>query len=389
MRRSIRPHSLHVVAGLDPVYGGPTYAVAGLRTALANAGAPARIVTVAEPGAHVLDEAPGVVEAHAQDFATVPGLRSLRFSRGLDGALRNDVTGFDLIHSHGLWLAPNLQAARWARRTRRPLVTTVHGMLTRAALDRSKWRKAALWRLGQRSALAQAACIHVTGLPEYDDVRRSGLSSPVAIIPNGVDVPALPAARRAKSSCVLFLGRLHPHKGLDDLLAAWARVGPSRDSWRLRLIGPDPDRYSGHLQKLAVQLGAKRISFEQPVSGADKIQVLRDADVLVLPSASENFGLAVAEALAVGRPAIATQGAPWQGLAQQRCGWWIERGVDALEAALADAMSRSEDELDAMGARGRAWVERDFGWPAVSQKMIATYAWITAGGERPEHVLVD
>jgi glycosyltransferase involved in cell wall biosynthesis len=119
------------------------------------------------------------------------------------------------------------------------------------------------------------------------------------------------------------------------------------------------------------------------------MQAYRTASLFVLPTHSENFGVAVAEALAAGCPVITTRGAPWSDLAEKRAGWWIPVGVDPLRRALEEAMSKHPIDLAEMGARGRAWMERDFSWRQITEQMIESYRWIREGGARPQWICHD
>jgi glycosyltransferase involved in cell wall biosynthesis len=185
---------------------------------------------------------------------------------------------------------------------------------------------------------------------------------------------------------VLSLGRIHPKKGLDRLVRAWAYVESTHPEWRLRIVGPDELGHASELEVLAAKLKTQRVSIEGSVAGDAKTAAYREADLFVLPSLNENFAITVAEALAAGTPVIATKGAPWHGLAREGCGWWIDHGVEPLAAALANAMVMTREALQAMGAKGRAWMARDFSWDRVAQDMLKIYGWLSFGGEVPSTV---
>src|SRR5262249_43146950 len=135
-----------------------------------------------------------------------------------------------------------------------------------------------------------------------------------------------------------------------------------------------------------VELKRQRVSIEGSVVGDAKTAAYREADLFVLPALNENFATTVAEALAAGTPVIATKGAPWHGLAREGCGWWIDHGVEPLQAVLANAMVMTREALEAMGAKGRAWMARDFSWDRVARDMLDVYRWLTLRGEPPETV---
>ena len=208
-----------------------------------------------------------------------------------------------------------------------------------------------------------------------------------AIIPNGIDLPEESAApARASERTVLALGRIHPKKGLDLLIRAWANTASSETGWRLRIVGPTEAGYGDDLRALVRSLGLNNVSMEGPIYGAAKTAALQEADLFVLPSRNENFGLVVAEALAAGTPVISSKGAPWAGLEREGCGWWVDHDVEPFAAALMGAMATPREALKAMGAKGRAWMERDFSWDRVAGDMLGVYHWLARGGDAPSHV---
>jgi glycosyltransferase involved in cell wall biosynthesis len=140
------------------------------------------------------------------------------------------------------------------------------------------------------------------------------------------------------------------------------------------------------LRALAASLKLNRVSIEPPIYGEGKYTAFREADFFVLPTLNENFAMTVAESLAAGTPVISTKGAPWVGLEVERCGWWIDHGIEPLAIALRDAMALPRAELAVMGRRGQAWVARDFGWDGIARKMTAVYAWLASKAELPEWV---
>src|SRR5262249_35021942 len=161
---------------------------------------------------------------------------------------------------------------------------------------------------------------------------------PLAVIPNGVDLPAtLPSARTGGGTRrALLLSRIHPQKGLVNLVNAWARVRPAR--WALVIAGPDDGGHQSRIEAPAARAGiGDRVEFAGSIEDARKWDMYASADLFVLPTHNENFGIAIAEALAAAVPVITTKAAPWPGIVRHRCGWWVDLGVDALAAALAEA----------------------------------------------------
>jgi glycosyltransferase involved in cell wall biosynthesis len=384
----INPHlrSVHVIAGLDPAHGGPSYAVPRLCQALAAAGGEARLISVGEVGGCDIPPDDKGSRRFPPDWTGVPFVRELRCSSGLTRALRELAAKVDVVHDHGLWLMPNVEAGRAALRARKPFIVTPHGMLSSTALSFSRLKKRVVWALLQGDVVRRAACIHVSSEQEYNEVRDFGLQNPVAIIRSGIDIPELDnrsTTRTDAGRVVLSLGRIHPKKGLDRLVRAWAMVEVTHPNWCLRIVGPDELGHTGELVALAGELKTQRVSIEGPVVGDAKIAAYREADLFVLPTLNENFAITVAEALAVGTPVIATKGAPWHGLECEGCGWWIDHGVAPLVATLAEAMDMERGVLRAKGAKGRAWMKRDFSWDRVAHDMLNVYGWLSSGGEVP------
>jgi glycosyltransferase involved in cell wall biosynthesis len=379
--------SVHVIAGLDPAHGGPSYTVPRLCQALAMAGTEARLLSVAR--IDNCDIALDSSRCFPRDWTRVPVVRDLRCSSGLARALHELAPTADVIHDHGLWLLPNVDAGRAALLAGKPFIVAPRGMLAPAALAFSRLKKRVVWALLQGKVVRRAACIHATSEQEHDEIRNFGLKNPVAIVPNGVDLPeprAPSMSGTGASRIVLSLGRIHPKKGLDRLVRAWARLEAAHPNWRLRIVGPDELGHAGELAALAAELKARRVWVEKSVAGDAKIAAYQQADLFVLPTLNENFAITVAEALAAGTPVIATKGAPWRDLTREGCGWWIDHGVETLVEALAKAMAMRPETLQAMGAKGRAWMARDFSWDRVAHDMLSVYHWLSSGGKAPSTV---
>lgn len=255
--------------------------------------------------------------------------------------------------------------------------------------------KRLFWPLLQRPVMSRASCFHATGDAEYNDIRRLGFGQPVAIIPNGIHLPKVESTGTRPPDALrtlLFVGRIHPTKGIDLLLEAWREVAPRFPDWQLQIVGSDRGyrRHSGYLakmQELARSLDAKRVVFSGELNGARKWEAFQQADLYVLPSHSENFGMTVAEALASGTPVITTRGTPWEQLGKRGAGWWVDISVGAIASALRDACSRTATDLAEMGLRGRRWMEEEYSWDVIGRKMSLTYRWLAGGTpDRPEWI---
>ena len=349
--------------------------------------------------------------------------------------LREEAAKADVVHNHGLWMWTNAYAREAAVEAGKPLIISPRGMLEAWSLNRSKLRKAVAWRLFERRNLQAAAMFHATAASEarsIEEILSHGLARintdsfsaedlggkscssektkevPIVVAANGVDLPDLkrrpgrevlegkfPALRDRR--WVVFMSRLHPKKGIDVLLRAWARQKEvTGDEWRVKssqtetppyrntaaphrgavlvLAGSDLIGYRKDVERMIKELGLEdSVVITGEVAGEEKDCLLANADVFVLPSYSENFGIVVAEAMAWGRPVIASTGTPWKEIADVGAGWWVKPEEDVLAGALAEALGKRREELDAMGAKGRALVERSYTWSAPAERLTKAY----------------
>jgi glycosyltransferase involved in cell wall biosynthesis len=185
----------------------------------------------------------------------------------------------------------------------------------------------------------------------------------------------------------LFLSRLHPKKGIRNLLRAWSNLRP--EGWKLLIVGPDEANHREEIAGFIASNGlASAIELHNEADETEKWQHYARSHLFVLPSFSENFGVVIAEALAAGLPVITTKATPWRDLELNRCGWWIDVGEEALTMTLKQALSASQTVLHDMGERGREYVVRTYGWPRVAEHMMRAYEWLVRGGPRPQYVHV-
>lgn len=374
---------VHVVPHIDQEAAGPSYSVPRLCQSLAACGNEVELTCLAARG-EIADVA---LDLHPQ----WPVLGRFAVSTSLARALARKAGVVDVVHNHSLWSMVNV-ASGWVVPGRgAKLVVSPRGTLSAWALSRNRQVKRVLWPL-QKRVLARADLLHATSEVELAEIRAQGFTAPVAVIPNGIDLPEMRQRGKEGSDgmrTLLFLSRIHPTKAIDRLLDAWAQLQPRHSDWRLVIAGRGEAAHVTEIKELAKTLSAERVTFPGPLFGDAKAQAYSGADLFVLPTHSENFGMVVAEALAHGCPAVVSRGAPWAGLETEDCGWWVSNSVESLVVALDAAMSLPPAQLAAMGLSGRAWMERDYGWAAIGQKMDAAYRWLVHGGERPEWVRVE
>lgn len=372
---------VHVVPHIDREASGPSYSVPRLCESLAARGHDVELSCLAARG-----DIPGVtVDVHPQ----WPILERFAISPSHARALRRNAKLADIVHNHSLWSMVNIGAGWVVPQSGARLVTSPRGTLAPWALGRNRALKTLLWPL-QRRVLARADLLHATSDVEYREIRALGFRNPVAVIPNGIDLPAPPTqAHVGPGRTLLFLSRLHPTKCVDRLLHAWQALQVEHPDWRLVVAGPGEAEHVREYTELAAKLALQRVDFAGPLYGDEKSRAYREADLFVLPTHSENFGMVVAEALAHGCPAVVSRGAPWPGLVAEDCGWWVDNELAVLTGALNDAMRNSPEVLAAMGERGRLWMERDYSWLAIAERMEAAYSWLLGAQPRPTCVRVD
>lgn len=390
--RGSDPSVCHVVHDLSPSSGGTSQAIVQLCDALVGC---CRGTVMLLSGYENYDRGlpsnhPALCRIDVASATAFDRVAAISLKKALMHHVSNGYSG--VIHSHGMWMAANHWASVVAGNVGCAHVIQPHGMLQPWALGHKRVKKRIAGALYQWRDLRGASLFVATSEAEYQCIRALGLRQPVAIIPHGirkyetrlgVSSPERPDRIRQ----LLFLSRIHPVKGLDDLVQAWADVRPR--GWRLVVAGPSEE---GCWDSVARRI--KELNIEQDVvylgelDDTAKIEAFLQADVFVLPSYSENFGLVVAEALSFSLPVVATTGAPWQVLRDEDCGWWVEPGRRSLAAALREVFSLSDADRAAMGTRARELSVR-FDWSAIAGATWDVYAWLLFGGLKPSCVRTD
>jgi glycosyltransferase involved in cell wall biosynthesis len=385
---------VHSVNSISPSSGGPAKSVVGLAEATA-VHENVEVTLISQTLDNNLTAIPDGPKVEYDVPSANPGLSAsfgFPIARAISGI--NIDKANSIMHVHGIWSPSMHWAARFARHKGIRYVIQPHGMLEPWALNHHKHRKNIAMSLYQRRDLMQAQLLLATADSEYEAIRAFGLTNPVAVIPNGVDFPAYSDSHltdvlgtQARQRRFLFLSRIHVKKGLLNLLQAWKAA--QLEDWVLDIAGPDEGGHLADVMAKVRELGLeKSVNYISEVEGDHKEQTYLGADVFVLPTFSENFGIVVAEALSYGLPVITTKGTPWQDLETFGCGWWIDIGVEPLVAALKQAAMLSDMQRHQMGAKGRIYVQR-YNWRDIADKMIDTYQWILGQGSKPDCVRHD
>jgi glycosyltransferase involved in cell wall biosynthesis len=318
------------------------------------------------------------------------GPRSFGYLPGL----RDELTHFsaDVLHVHGLWMYPSV-VARWASKTT-PHIISPHGMLDPWAVRNSAWKKTIAGVLYENSNIARAKCIHALCEAEYSAIRHLGIKSPVAIVPNGVELPDPSAVVTAPewrnrlpsgAKVLLYMGRIHPKKGLIALLRAWhaSQHRTSMRDWHLVIAGWDQDQYSADLQSYVINHRlTSSVHFVGPQFGSAKSSTFLCADAFVLPSLSEGLPMAVLEAWSYSLPVLMTPECNLSAGFASGAALRIE-GDQGISSALESLCEMNDQERRAVGAQGRRLVEQQFRWSIVAKAMSEVYDWMLGNGSKP------
>ena len=342
---------LQVTTGINPASGGPTRSVKGICRALDAVGVEVTLLVMS--GHHEFEDRGHVRVLYGESV---------------------HVQEYDIVHIQGLWSPSLHRVSRMCRKQGVPYVISPRGMLDPWALHVKWWKKRiALW-LYQYLDLRGAVAFHVTAAMEEKSVRAQRLTQPCFVVPNGVTLPLVMPPRKVNGGCktALFLSRLHPGKGLLTLAEAWARVRPQ--GWIMKVVGPDSYGHKAAVIELLEKLGIReQWQFVDMLNDVEKWEAYRAADLLIHPSVSENFGITIAEGLAAGVPVVTTKGTPWGELETERCGWWVDIGVEPLLEALREAVALTDEARVEMGIRGQRLIEAKYQWPAIGRQMVKAY----------------
>ena len=321
---------------------------------------------------------------------------------GYSPRLSNVIAGLpsDLLHTQGLWTYTSRAARSWAHTARRLHVVSPRGMLDPWALANSRWKKRLAGWLYENSHLRRAACLHALCESEAKSIRAYGLRNPICIIPNGVDMPqstsADPAPWSAKidppRKVLLFLGRIHPKKGLENLVKAWSLIDWKHEAgnWALAIGGWDQGGHEEELRRQCRDLGMEsRVHFLGPQFGKSKDACYAHCSASILPSFSEGLPMTVLEAWSYGKPVLMTPECNIPEGFAANAAVEIETTPTAIADGIRQLVSLSPCDRRTMGNHGQKLIADKFNWRAVAKKMRAVYSWLLSSGPLPECVVLD
>ena len=387
----------HLVENLDDTYGGPAKSVPHLVKGLENIKVKSALLSVKYHN----NESNEVIEKNRLEWHrfSYNFVKKTRYSKDLKKYLKDNIRqGETLLHTHNLWNFISYIAYKLSLKNKIPYVMAIRGALYPWSLSQSRLQKKIAWNLFQKKALQNATCIHVTDIAELEAVRNLGITSPIALVPNGVSLDEFKSMNGkiegkkalgldSNKKNILFLSRIHPKKGIEFLITAWVKLAEKYPQWNLLIVGPNDDEtyYQSLLKKIKKNNLENRVFFKGMLSGEQRINSFAASDLYILPSHTENFGIAIAEAMAAKLPVITTKGTPWQEIIDYDAGWWVELSQKNIDTALTEALSCSDKELEKKGLNGFELAQK-YEWKYQAKKMKEVYDWIFGIGEKPDFI---
>ncbi len=366
-------------------WGGAVKAATDLAKSLARKGLGISVFTVEAEG-----EPERAVQDNDLNVCSFPEGKSLMmkwwpfYSPALAKGLVAELPKYDILHIHEIWHHPHFAAYRAAKRAGKPYVVTIHGALEPWCLDYKAFKKRIYTALVQRRILNEAAAIHAITQDEVEHIKAFGVHSPIFMIPNGIDPeefrelpPREELERRYPElngkKVLLFLGRIHPIKGLDILIEAFGQIAKDRNDVRLVIAGPDSEGYQAQVEQMLETAEVRdRVIFTGMLSGREKLAALSRADICTIPSYSEVRSIVALEAMICGVPIVITRQCQFPEVAETKAGIVIEPNADQLAETLTKLID-SPQLCDEMGANGRRLVLERFTWDKIAEQMIGLY----------------
>lgn len=282
----------------------------------------------------------------------------------------------DVVHINCCWTPDSAMIQRLAQKQGYKVVLTPHGMLEPWIIQRHYWTRKvpALW-LYQRAAIQKADCIQATAESERDNLLKLGCNSNIKVVKLGIDADGIEMKKSwKKTRQILFLSRVHVKKGINFLIEAAAELRSELQGYKIIVAGEGDAAYVAEMKQMISDRGLQDIvQLIGGVYGNDKWRLFQTSDFFVLPTHSENFGLAIAESLASGTPVITTVGTPWNDLNSSHAGAWIEIGTQPLVATLRQFLALSDEELGTMGRNGRKLIETKYSAKVMAEEMMGVY----------------
>lgn len=378
---------LHMLTSVFRAGGGTSEVVPRMCEALVSLGHEVRLVT---GGGHNPSDAAKRAQSKGVDIRycplhAIPHLGFYRATAEFKSELIEGMRWADVVHIHGHWQDTNWLTARLVRKSGKPYVMQPHGFLEPERLKISKWQKKIIGALIERGNLNHANAVIATAESEKDGIVRYGVRVPIHIVPIGIDTEAIDEATPSNDllkklgadpskKTLLYLSRITPVKGLDMLADSWCQLQKYHNVWQLLIVGPDDRGYTSIIKRLyGDKIKDGSVIFSGPVFGVDKTSLLKSVDAFVLPTRSENFSIAVQEALVAGLPTVCTKGAPWAMIAENNAGEWVDINADAIAGGLRRIFDADNVTLANMSESAKSIIRKNFGWKTISECLSEVY----------------
>ena len=310
--------------------------------------------------------------------------------------LINKCRAYDIIHQHGIWLPTSFVSVKSKTKFNTKIIVQPHGYLEPYSLKRSRLKKIVNYWLFEKQNLEKCDVLLACSLKEMNNLRYYFPEKDIAVIPNGITRSFFDAkptenyfadSRFKKKKNLLFLSRIHQTKGLERLIKAYADNSKLNKDWNLIIAGSGSEYYIKSLVDYVDHLSLNdMVFFEGPVFNQSKINLLYSADLFVLPTFTENFGIVVVEALAKGLPVITTKSAPWSDLEDYNCGLWVDDSEDGIKNGIEKAISLSETDLKRMSQNGKKLVAEKYLWENIVEQTVDLYQWMLTKRNKPSFV---
>ncbi len=312
------------------------------------------------------------------------GFKSLNLLYGLNKWLKLNINQYDLVSIHTFWSYSNKFIYTNCIKYNIPFIITIHGVLNTEALKISNWKKKIALFFFLNNTIKHAKCIQALNLTEYNVIRNLGIKTPIAIIENGISLPDYIITRNVNKELintysgkktVLYLGRLHPIKGVDRLIHSWMNVNKSNE-WQLIIAGDGDIKYVKSLKRIVLNYKDDSIKFIGHIEGDDKDFCFKNCDFTVLPSLSEAFSMSVLESLSYSKPALITSTCNFEEATLTNSAIEVDSSIDGIKDGLILMFSKSKTDLELMGMNGLNLIKERYIWPKIYEKIDQLYSWI-------------
>lgn len=325
----------------------------------------------------------------------LPILNRIGYSKDIFSVLENYQP--DIVHQQGLWMYNSVAALKYKYRHPDSIkIIEPHGMLDPWAIRNAAWKKNIVWHMYEFENLRTADCLHALCVEEYESIRSLGLRNPIAIIPNGVELPVANIRKFSHNSqkVLLYIGRIHPKKGLRELILGIAKlrsIAPNLlTPWIIRIAGWEQNGYLKSLMSLVQDYHlTDKIQFIGPVYGVEKIRELKNANAFILPSFSEGLPMSILEAWAYRLPVLMTKFCNLSIGFNSNAAVKINPTPESICEELLSFFEKTDKELFDMGKNGYQLITSYFNWPCVVKKMISLYKYFLNQASKPDFLVFD